>query len=139
LWEEQWTSENKTQTQVVGGKEDLLHNWASTLDLSKMALAPQLKSAEFLCLRMQKQASGKNKSKHAVSFRLRGYNLSHYLKVIAYHTNTSVKPGPTGRGSLPSDFSLGFFIKTMMSAVRHHNLTLMRRKEPDKGTGTKLK
>jgi hypothetical protein len=24
LWEECWTSENKTQTQVVGGEEDLL-------------------------------------------------------------------------------------------------------------------
>jgi hypothetical protein len=25
LWGECWTSENKTQTQVLGGKEDLLH------------------------------------------------------------------------------------------------------------------
>jgi hypothetical protein len=40
-----------------------------------------------------------------------GYNLSHYLKVTVYQTSTSVNPGPAGGGSLPSDLSLGFFIK----------------------------
>jgi hypothetical protein len=39
-----------------------------------------------------------------------GYNFSHYLKVTAYHTSTSVKLGPARGGSLPSDLSLGVFI-----------------------------
>jgi hypothetical protein len=40
LQEECWTSENKTQTQMVGGKEDLLHYWASTWISPKMAPVP---------------------------------------------------------------------------------------------------
>jgi hypothetical protein len=40
LREECWTSENKTQTQVVGGKEDLLCQLASILDLSKNGTRP---------------------------------------------------------------------------------------------------
>jgi hypothetical protein len=39
LQEECQTSENKTQTQVVGGKEDLFTLVGQNLDLSKMALA----------------------------------------------------------------------------------------------------
>jgi hypothetical protein len=40
LREECWTSENKTQTQVAGGKEDLLCQWARTLDLSQNGTSP---------------------------------------------------------------------------------------------------
>jgi hypothetical protein len=40
LQEECRTSKNKTQTQVVGGKEDLLHYQTSTLDLSKNGTSP---------------------------------------------------------------------------------------------------
>jgi hypothetical protein len=40
LWEECRTSENKTQTQVVGGKEDLLRYRASSWISPKMAPAP---------------------------------------------------------------------------------------------------
>jgi hypothetical protein len=41
LWEECQTNENKTQTQVVEGKEDLLRYQASTLDLSKNGTGPR--------------------------------------------------------------------------------------------------
>jgi hypothetical protein len=37
LREECWTSENKTHTQVVGGKEDLFTLVSQHLDPSKMA------------------------------------------------------------------------------------------------------
>jgi hypothetical protein len=53
---------------------------------------------------------GRTKAILEVSLFLGGYNLSHYLKVTAYHTNTSVKLGLARGGSLPSDLSLGFFI-----------------------------
>jgi hypothetical protein len=59
LWEEYWTSENKTQTQVVEERK-----WASTLDLSKTGTDPIAQGCWFLCLRMQKQASGKDRSRH---------------------------------------------------------------------------
>jgi hypothetical protein len=39
LWEEGWTTENKTNTQVVGGKEGLFTLADQHLDLSKMAPA----------------------------------------------------------------------------------------------------
>jgi hypothetical protein len=72
-----WTTENKTQTQVDGGKEDLLHYWASPLDLSENDASPQLRAAGFLCFKMWKQASGKDKNRVSVSLSLGGYNISH--------------------------------------------------------------
>jgi hypothetical protein len=43
LPEECRTSKNKTQTQVVGGKEDSLQRMASILDLSKNGTRPSAK------------------------------------------------------------------------------------------------
>jgi hypothetical protein len=47
------------------------------LDISKMALAPQLRAAGVLCLRMQKETSRRTKADVTVSLLLGGYNISH--------------------------------------------------------------
>jgi hypothetical protein len=70
------------------------------LDLSKNGTGPKAEGCRgFYASECGSKQVGRTKANVAVSFLLGGYNLSHYLKVTADHTNTSVKPGPAGGGS----------------------------------------
>jgi hypothetical protein len=67
------------------------------LDLSKNGTGPKAEGCRgFYASECGSKQVGRTKANVAVSFLLGGYNLSHYLKVTADHTNTSVKPGPGG-------------------------------------------
>jgi hypothetical protein len=77
LWEEYQTSKNKPQTQVVGGKQDLLCYWTSTLDLSKNAPALQLMAVGFYGPECGSKKAGRRKANVAVSLLLGSYNLSY--------------------------------------------------------------
>jgi hypothetical protein len=64
LQEECCASKNKTQTRWLEERKIYYASRPASGSLPKMAPAPQLKAVGFLCLRMQKQTSEKDKSKH---------------------------------------------------------------------------